>query len=490
MLNENDFYKEIGIRNNLTEQGKFEGYWWLPDNPEDIIPGVAIFDGKYYVIIKLYGEFSNTQYNKDDIIPIILGKSTLDKEIITLINCKVQMPDPFSRQFIGLKYLSLTSIDFVEGYHLNNFETDLINRVNFTFSNLSPWLNTTIKHNAENQENVKIENQNLHKKGDYLFNIKSSLENDLEITFSSHLKSKQNNFITENFYIDSTISLYNKNGKNLVYYKRIIDKFQMLLSFATQSNVYAKNIKIFPADSNIVKDHLLLYEDMGFTYSTRQRGDYKENHDILNLNMFFDFSLIKDNLTSILINWINNSDKFGQAFQLYFAVLFNKNIYLENTFLFYIQAIEGILRQLQGKQVYIDKKKFDDILLNSSNKSSIENLSEKLKNKLNSELPRINEYGLRDRIDLFLEDLSQDFKDRMFYNHTEANDFSKNIVEIRNYLSHMLPKPPSCYSNLEQFKTNTSKIKILLEVLLLKVLGIEYNEIENNVKWQTNSSKL
>jgi hypothetical protein len=78
---------------------EWRGQWWLPDKPDDVMPGILTQDENGDVLLKLIGGFSNTvlipvretvsaiSYEPEfvDKFPIVLGNSA--GEPFTLLQC-------------------------------------------------------------------------------------------------------------------------------------------------------------------------------------------------------------------------------------------------------------------------------------------------------------------------------------------------------------------------------------------------------------------
>lgn len=47
----------------LCEEHDWQGYWWLPENPGNLVPGVLKYDGKGKIFLELIGSFSGFKYS-------------------------------------------------------------------------------------------------------------------------------------------------------------------------------------------------------------------------------------------------------------------------------------------------------------------------------------------------------------------------------------------------------------------------------------------
>ncbi|MBX3045220.1 MAG: hypothetical protein KIT33_10395 [Candidatus Kapabacteria bacterium] len=468
-----DFNKEINMITDLEKEGIFEGYWWIPENPDEKIAGVAKYDGKHHIVLKLYGHFSCMElFKKNQPFQVILGQYGFNNRI-SLLDCYGSFPS-MSKTLDGVfDYSFFTCDEFIEGYHVQKISELLITRVDISFTNLSHWFDSRF-----NLDESAIESDNLVKKSDYLLNDVVVLSDGLKIEFISHLTSTTPNNIRKQSEVKSYISLYHSEGKSLSYFKKIISKLQALLSFAMRGQAYPKEIKIFPTECGLQIDNFILNNDLKIKYVFPQRGDFNECKEKLAQNMLFNYSHVKENISEILSKWIIESEEFGLAFELYFSILFNQNMYMEHKFLSYVQAIEGLLRIFQDGKTIIDPEKFVDDIYNPIKNILPKYIDNSFKSKICTEVKRLNDLSLKNRIDLIVQDFSIDFKTNLFFKGINESCFTRDIADIRNYLSHLFVSAPNSYNNHELFNKYIHRLKVLLEILLFRVIGLEQKEIE------------
>jgi hypothetical protein len=133
---------------------EWRGKWWLPDKPDDVIPGILTQGENGDVLLKLIGGFSNTvlipvretasaiSYEPGfvDEFPIILGNSA--GEPFTLLQC-----NPFHT---GGGKQDIRVLRTLRGIHLNEPDEDVFDSVVLNIEYLLGWTRaTTMKRTVE-----------------------------------------------------------------------------------------------------------------------------------------------------------------------------------------------------------------------------------------------------------------------------------------------------------------------------------------------------
>ena len=193
-------------------------------------------------------------------------------------------------------------------------------------------------------------------------------------------------------------------------------------------------------------------------------------------DMIFAFPAISNQFEEILKNWFEKASLLRPVYTLYFATRYSSFIYVENRFLNQIQALETYHSRKYDKK-YIS----EDICLDVYNKliSSIPDYSGQeysdFKTSLIARLHYINEYSLRKRLKSLIKDTN------IVSHHIidNTNDFIDKVVNTRNYLTHYSRDAELLAVKGKDLFFLTEKVKILVEILLLRELGFPFEEIEN-----------
>jgi hypothetical protein len=140
-------------RSDMADR-EWRGKWWLPDNPDDVAPGILADNDDGEVLLKLTGGFSNVTlipvretgssiaYEPEfiDEFPIILGNSA--GEPFTLLQCNPLRSGGGKQDIRVLRAL--------RGIHLNDPDEDAFDSVVLKIEYLLGWMRaTTIKRTVE-----------------------------------------------------------------------------------------------------------------------------------------------------------------------------------------------------------------------------------------------------------------------------------------------------------------------------------------------------
>ena len=81
---------------NLNEAAEWQGLWWLPDAPDEQVPGILRYDGEGHLVLSLIGAFEERIFlpRAPGVIDVLEGIRTWDvihgvaqQREITLLGC-------------------------------------------------------------------------------------------------------------------------------------------------------------------------------------------------------------------------------------------------------------------------------------------------------------------------------------------------------------------------------------------------------------------
>lgn len=143
----------------FAKKGEWDGYWWLPENPDNKVAGTLIYDGEGGLNLKLDNHFDG--YNPDEVGEIDedesgnLGRLVRDKDLIfydviygvaggvdiTIMDARDMSPIRFWRR-TGSSYASDCKINaekLILGKHLENKENKVFGGLRVSVDNLGFW---------------------------------------------------------------------------------------------------------------------------------------------------------------------------------------------------------------------------------------------------------------------------------------------------------------------------------------------------------------
>ncbi|MFN7853880.1 MAG: HEPN domain-containing protein, partial [Dolichospermum sp.] len=204
---------------------------------------------------------------------------------------------------------------------------------------------------------------------------------------------------------------------------------------------------------------------------------FNTQNDILNTeNFLFELYDIKQDFSLILQKWFNLFDVAEDIINLYFSTIYNDKLFLENTFLSRVQALESYHRRI------IDQHKSSTDEHKRRLESILENTPLEHKRWLNEELNFSHEPSLEER----LRELFQLTNRTISPLINNAEDFLKTVKKIRNYLTHY--NNPSDAKLMDKLFRINQVLDFMIQSCLLKELGCSDDRcaelIERNQKYQ------
>jgi hypothetical protein len=190
---------------------------------------------------------------------------------------------------------------------------------------------------------------------------------------------------------------------------------------------------------------------------------------LLPFDMLFTFKDISDRFEVFLRNWFEKADLLEPVYNLCFGTLYNPRMYLEHKFLNMVQAIEAYHRRTMKNFELTEeqhKKRIEEIL----NAVPLEH-----KDWLENKLAYSNEPNLRKR----LKEILEKFADVLDEFIPDNDSFIHKVATTRNYLTHYDERLKELSVEGEELYHFTQKLKILLEICLLKELGFTSDNIKS-----------
>jgi len=461
------------------EKFEYEGFWWLPNNPEMQITGTLKFDPIKGAKLELLGTFrdlgdfdlSNPLQPK-----IILGLTSNGKKI-TLYKCvesaqRLDIPGIMRSSF----YCSLVFV----GNHFQREENIVFDTLSINYSRLEEWTRIT---GFKFDPKFNSEGHLLNYAVNYNYPKKIEIEiNDIGISFDYHLRSKMD--INE-INLKQTIFIKIEPNQKIHfdnYQEDICYHLQNFLSLALGEAVYPLTIKgKIRAQNSRSSDETENDKELFIFYSLGKLPDLSKK--IHPYSMLFSFWEISDRFGEYLGNWFAKSDNLKPVYDLYFGTLYNPSMYVEHEFLSLIQAVESYHRRSNffsssnnGK--YLKDEDFYNGVYNKFIKAIPKDLKSDFKKSLRHKFKYIHEFSLRKR----LKEILKETNDITTLLIKDNNKFIKDAVNTRNYLTHYDESiEKEAKRDLKEIYKLNLKLKFILEVCFLKEIGMSMKTISSLV---------
>lgn len=460
-----------------------KGYWWLPEYPDDKVVGTLKFSTETGIFLELMGDFqdrtpwktdengikSKTYYANTNTYSFIIGENFVEKKFTVYKAYKASSSGNLSDSTLRVSLYK--GFYLFPNCHLTKEEELFFNTFRLEYHCLAEWVGVSGFSGGTRYGCGTIDNpfvfEELDLKYKYPETIKYKIEPiktksgiekiDLSIYFIFHDKSvgikqilEQKTFIEVK--IDKSIFFYD-------FLEEIKNPIETFFMFILRKNMYLLNIFV---QNDSLKNSLQVF------YENEKPFDYKEV--LLTSNYFIKYEHIKENFSQYITNWFVKSSNLKPVFDLYFGSVYNNEMYLQNKFLSLAQALEVYHRRLLRKPDLSKEelKKRKKIILDA-----FPEYKEWLEPRLNH-----NEISLKDK----LEELKEIVKPIIEKFTSNLDSLSKEIADRRNYLTHYDEKAEKKYNNLREFNEFilglSSNMKMILDVLFLKEIGLDDNKIK------------
>lgn len=136
----------------LDKSADWTGHWWLPENTENVVPGVLRYDPAGGLGLDLIGGFEDRILRpiKHGVAvmqgsrswPVIVGVA--DNKEITLIDCWPSHSKTYGMSFDGPHKQTIRAMTGLVGVHLDDIEQAVFNELRVSVENLGLWSNSSV----------------------------------------------------------------------------------------------------------------------------------------------------------------------------------------------------------------------------------------------------------------------------------------------------------------------------------------------------------
>ena len=188
---------------------------------------------------------------------------------------------------------------------------------------------------------------------------------------------------------------------------------------------------------------------------------------IFSMDMLFTYRDIADKFESYYQNWIANKEILQPIYNLYFGIIYNKYMYLDQKFLGLIQAVESFHRRTSN-ETDLSREEHEQRI-----EKILDSTPQEYRKRLKWKLLYSNEIVLRKRLDILLEQFPHVIDDYSL----SKGEFIDLVVITRNYLTHYDEELKSKAADNNKQHELYLRLMLLVESCLLSQLGFEKNKI-------------
>lgn len=357
------------------------------------------------------------------------------------------------------------------GHHFKREEDMKFNNIFVNYSNLYEWAGITgFKHKWEEDGGKLVEYE-------WKYSFPEVIENrldgfDINISYyfvggildNFELNPKQSTLI--DIHADDSLSF-------LDFSRKILSYIQDFLSLGVGEAV---RVRYMTGRSEEAKtEHSngkTIYNDIKIYYSTVVTESRKLRSD----KMFFTLGDLDNSLEECLNNWFNKLEDLKPVYNLYFSTLYNPEMYLEQNFLNYAQALESYHRRMYGG-TYMSNDGYKSVY-----NILVDQIPDSVKKDHKQSLEKRIEYGnafsLRKRLKEIFKIIGDDIITKLIENKT---NFIKDVVKTRNYYTHYSKELEEQAPDTKKLLKLTQKLRFLVEICFLVELGLSTDKIKEIV---------
>jgi hypothetical protein len=247
------------------------------------------------------------------------------------------------------------------------------------------------------------------------------------------------------------ICLHDKESLDTIY-KKFLNPLKSFITLASNKPNYITSLFFDLQIDGEIKRIEAIFQESIFMNTT----DTFNKKDVL-----FELSDIKQDLSLILQLWFNFYEGAEDIMNLYFSSIYNTKLYIENTFLSRVQALESYHRRI------IDKKNSYTEEHQERLESILEKTPPEYKDWLRGQLNFSHEPSLEQR----LKELFQLTNKTVSPLVSNSDRFIRKVKKIRNYLTHYNnPDDSELLEGEKLFRINQI-LGFMMQSCLLQELG-------------------
>ena len=435
----------------LLDDFRVSGHWWLPDKPEEKVPGTITVGPDTAIVLELGGSFSSAEFDAHNVLSsgprrvqldIILGADA-DGDVYTL------------HRLHALKISSTAAFRvsyMLAGKHFSSANDIAFDSALVQYTNLEAWscFNFTRPSKSESPDFFSIQ---VPTGLETLFKM-DGVGQIKNLSLEAHALSR---FTLSAVEIKPTarFSIGLNAAANLRTWFQLMNDLGHFMTLLIGEPSYIKKLRLFATPNTAV--------DVFYPSNIRREKDLHP------LEMCLDFREVQKTVPMIVRNWFESLALLAPVYDLLFGTLFGRDAFVRTKFINLTQALESWHRRTVGG-TYVSASEFDPVkdVLNAAVPPDV---SADLKKKLSDSLEYANEYSLRKRLKELLRGLDPSTIEMLKIQDIAGT--TDVIVRTRNYLTHFNENQKTTIADdVVGLHFVNERLTALLFVLILKRLGI------------------
>lgn len=333
----------------MKNEFQIEGYWWLPENPENRIAGILRYKPNEESDLKLFGDFDpNEDFITKHFISeiesptIILGEDESVNKITLVVLCYGKKAWNFSSSFPLIHY----KIQYcIKGIHISSKDDTIFNEIEVELESLTPWINLyPVRHS------IPIKNDKLttdfklsysRVENNLLFNINDGFELSLNARAAFTDIHKEEIIVQQRYIalIKSTgatdfFSLLQKCYRLQSFLNMVTFSHNDFLALRLYSDQYFQELKD--------KKKVPITVELFFKQISKEIIDSKVSKS---RNYLFKYNDIRNVFPEIIKKWFAFDRKMMPILHHLIDSIQQKSVFKSTDFLIVVQALDGYHRR-------------------------------------------------------------------------------------------------------------------------------------------------
>jgi hypothetical protein len=446
----------------MKNREELQGYW-KPHGSEKWVGGTAIYHPEEGIELQLFEQVSDDPLMGQPSFDYILGNTTENGKV-TLGNC-VQTGSSMGGGTLSTERYRAQHL-FI-GDHIPESEPSFTRfRVNYPL--LHQWAGLTgIQQRFEGtDEDEEYDPQEIDVHYSPPDTEKAEGETRMVkiLTSANISRSTAGSFsIDEETYLEIAPTSGEIGFENLI---NEVSDWRDFLTLAMDDNIGINEIRAYRVNESGEEIELQVY------YESSGEFEYPESFHPSRTN--FQLDDLGERTSSVLRNWIRLTERYKSVYDLYFAVVYQSQMYLDNQYMMLMSAL-NLYYQKRYEYKYLEANEFEGIMDTVSHSLS-HDLNENFKSHLLQEvLPSANQHSLERR----LSTIAEDHQDILANLPWEIAEEVSELVEVHDYTVGRSSKLQNV--DPEWMYRKTAFISTLLEVIILKDLGVPTEHIKSQL---------
>lgn len=439
---------------------EIEGRWWLPEKPDEVFTGTLHFSDEHQLelIVKRFDAFSileipqlSDQFNDH---PVWFGADEGNRPI-SVFHC-AEKTHSLTKGLLKRNFIC--SQAFI-GKHVESLNEATFAQITIDFSFLQEWLNiSSIRETEPTEHGIGIVYRS--EPGPvYPLKDGSSLHIQSAISTIGNGYGKSQWHVTEHH----CIALQLPKPESIAVILKRIKKIRWLLSLLMAYPVHLTKFTVGIQSDGPHGSKFEMQREVEILGSHLGRVTDKEFPNPG--QMLLSFSDVSEQFGNLLNSWLDYFVRIEAVFNLYFAVVFSRGLYINHQFLLLAQALEVYHRtNFEGKTVPTAE-------FRSRLERIVAATPQEDRHWVREKLQFANEKTLSERLHEILARYPKEANAIV----CEPEKFATDIRNTRNYYTHFADdlRKSGKVADHSKLVLLTDRMKRLLEMCFLRDLGLQ-----------------